>query len=120
MKRTLGLYTGTVFLNIFGMIAIFGGLTITNVMAVAIYDINCSYDSNCKNTGLNIAMLVLGVIAFVLCIVYLIVLSVTMNPYNNRVLNQQYIGTNIMHSNVVQPSFVYTNNNAAPAATQLA
>ena len=84
-KRTYGYFIASIICTSFGLMVIFGGLIIANI--IGINSFSCSFSSNrCDNsyTGLNIAMIVLGVLAFILCIAYFIALPISIQACVNR------------------------------------
>jgi hypothetical protein len=78
--RQYGFFLANILVTMFGMMGIFGGLVIANIITVT-GSSYCSIFSNTCTTNpylpLNITMIVLGVIAFITCIVYFIALPIS-------------------------------------------
>lgn len=113
-KRENGYFIGSIFMTMFVLMIIFGGLIIVNIISITTF---CVFSSECSyylQSGLHIAMLVLGAIAFVLCIVYFIALPLKLNGFNRRQnLNNPYGNQQqVMYSNNGMP--LYPQNISQP------
>ncbi|CAF0774971.1 unnamed protein product [Brachionus calyciflorus] len=76
-KRKYNLYQISVVISLFG-IFIFVAVAVVNSYCLSLYDIcsSCSYDSN--YLGVNITLMILGVVSFSICILYVFKVQVDM------------------------------------------
>ena len=103
----------------FGMMAIFGGLVIVNIIGLTSTSSSCFFNDECVRSSneLIIAILALGIVAFILCIAYFIAVPIKVQGFGARRYGTHgqvaygYNGTQPVYpQNLAQQPYVYTNS----------